>query len=82
MTVIVGRRGFLKGLAALVAAPAIVRAASIMPVRTPKLVVPAADFSTDSILIKSYARYAISWTDWRAVYSSFPTQHSALFEAA
>lgn len=35
------RRGLLAGLAAAVAAPAIVRAASIMPVRTPALLRPA-----------------------------------------
>jgi hypothetical protein len=32
----IGRRGFLVGLGSLLAAPAIVRAASLMPVKAPK----------------------------------------------
>jgi hypothetical protein len=35
--VVLGRRGFLLGLGAAIAAPAIVRAASLMPVRVPRL---------------------------------------------
>lgn len=34
------RRGFITGLVALVAAPAVVRVASLMPVSAPKLVTP------------------------------------------
>lgn len=34
------RRSLLTGLAALIAAPAVVRAESLMPVRAPKLIVP------------------------------------------
>jgi hypothetical protein len=37
MSVTLSRRGFIGGLAALVAAPAVVRAASLMPVSAPKL---------------------------------------------
>lgn len=33
---IIGRRGFIAGIGALIAAPAIVRASSLMPVRAPK----------------------------------------------
>ena len=38
------RRGFIAGLAALIAAPAIVRASSLMPIRTPKLIIPTPKF--------------------------------------
>jgi hypothetical protein len=34
---LIGRRSFLAGLGSLIAAPAVVRAASLMPVRAPKL---------------------------------------------
>jgi hypothetical protein len=48
------RRGLILGGACLVAAPAIVRASSLMPVKAEK-----------QILIKSYERYSFGWYDGR-----------------
>jgi hypothetical protein len=57
------RRGFLLGLGAALAAPAIVKAESLMKLWVP----PAADFSTDYLLIKSTERFAFGWADWRVM---------------
>jgi hypothetical protein len=52
------RRGFLLGLgAALVAAPAIVKATSIMPIKAPKLIVPAAPALETAYAIGDRALY-------------------------
>ena len=53
---IIGRRGFLAGLGALIAAPAIVRASVIMPVK-PMLFVPEPKIITDlTFQIEGYVR--------------------------
>ena len=78
---IVGRRGFLKGLAALVAVPAIVRATSLMPVKkaAEALGMNDAEFATSDLLVRGYERFSFSYVDWRGLYLSFPTQHDAVF---
>lgn len=51
------RRHLLRGMGALLAAPAIVRAASLMPVRS-----LACDFTTDAMTVVATERFI---TDWR-----------------
>lgn len=71
------RRGFLiGGFATLFAAPAIVRAASLMTVKR----IPGAvddEFTTGRLLLRSYERYSISYMDWRGTFGTFPTQYAA-----
>lgn len=58
------RRGFLAGIIAAAAAPAIVRVASIMPVK----VMPVdlmGDFTTDNLIVKATERYSLYHTDNR-----------------
>lgn len=45
------RRGFIAGLAGILAAPTIVRAASIMPVSVPKVapIIPFAEWAPDGV---------------------------------
>ena len=65
------RRGFLAGFAALLAAPAIVRAESLMKVVAPKLITPDdADFTTDDLEVRAYESFAISWHDWRGTWAA------------
>jgi|SRR5580658_2603149 hypothetical protein len=65
------RRGFLAGLGALLAAPAIVRAESIMRVATPKLITPDdAEFTTDNLKVRAYESFALGWHDWRGTWGS------------
>ena len=65
------RRGFITGLISLVAAPAIVRAGSLMPVKGDPLDWRkairdgmAGDFETDNLMVRAYERYATSYTVW------------------
>lgn len=61
------RRSFLVGLGALVAAPAIVRASGIMPVK-PMLILPEAKVITDlTFPIEGFARHAGWQTEWATV---------------
>jgi hypothetical protein len=55
------RRGFLSGIIALAAAPAIVRAGSLMPVK----VMPEewCDFTTANMTVKAYDRYAFGYRE-------------------
>lgn len=50
----ISRRGLI---GALIAAPAVVRASSLMPVKP----------FDDNLLLKSYERYLVGWEDWRGV---------------
>lgn len=62
------RRRFITGLISLVAAPAIVRAGSLMPIkvdvdwRAIMRAGMATDFPTDNLLVRAYERYATSYT--------------------
>lgn len=61
----VPRRRFLAGLGALIAAPAIVRVASIMPVKTPPLVYgrsPAMSALGDMRALQAMMSQRIPWT--------------------
>lgn len=77
---IASRRSFLFAAAGVIAAPAIVRAVSLMPVKalindllphptfigTP--ICPlVGDFSADNLIVRSTERYVIGYTDFRAV---------------
>jgi hypothetical protein len=31
------------------------------------------DFTTDTLLVKGYERYSLSYFNWRAIYGNFPT---------
>lgn len=48
------RRGFLGGIFAVAASPAIVRAASLMPVAAPKIIVPPTDIITPDQLFGEF----------------------------
>lgn len=77
---IASRRSFLIGLGALVAAPAIVRASVIMPVK-PMLILPEAKVITDlTFPIEGFARIAGWQTEWATVRSdgSFPKFNNRL----
>jgi hypothetical protein len=64
---ITSRRSFLVGLGALIAAPAIVRASVIMPVK-PMLILPEAKVITDlTFPIEGFARVAGWQTEWATV---------------
>lgn len=66
----VNRRRFLTGVGALIAAPAIVRASSLMPI----FVMPAGgDFTTDNLLIHATERYVWGYYDPNAF---FGTKHA------
>ena len=84
----ISRRNFLRGCAVLLAAPAIVRASSLMPVRVPRVdwgvalnsmahphndVFVPDDFSTDSFIVVAHERYAVQSIDWRCIFGTFPT---------
>lgn len=68
------RRGFLKGMLGLAAAPAIVRAESLMKIAAPKIIVPkekkiltlsalAADFDGDVVMDPALARKMFYWEE-------------------
>jgi hypothetical protein len=57
------RRRFLGGALSLIAAPAIVKIASIMPVKS------LADIDLDELLLDS-DRYLFGWADFRGIYGS------------
>jgi hypothetical protein len=64
------RRGFIRdGLVTLLAAPAIVRVASIMPVKT------LADLECfDPDILGFYNEYYLfGWSDWRGILGTYPT---------
>lgn len=65
---LLARRSFLTGLASALAAPAIVRAGSLMPVKAlkPELVYGwELNINTDTLLVKGYERYSQAWVDVR-----------------
>lgn len=55
---ITSRRGFLSGVGALLAAPAIVRVSALMPISTPKLL---DDFTTDNLRYRATERFRAGW---------------------
>ncbi len=74
------RRDFLRGLLA-VAAPAIVSAVNIMPVRA--LVkdwelVQAWEISTDNLLAEAHEQFSYGWVDVRGVFASHATNRDFL----
>ena len=38
------------------------------------------EFDTSALIVRAYERYSVSYADWRAAYSLFPTQYDAVFE--
>ena len=69
---IIGRRGFLGGILAACAAPAIVRIASIMPVKTlPEELALAGDFCTENLIVNATERYSIIYIDPRFAKSMY-----------
>lgn len=64
------RRGFLAGMASLLAAPAIVRASSLMQIVVPSQWVEpglySLEFSTDDLLVKGTERFSYGYWDIRA----------------
>ena len=74
------RRGFLRGAGALLAAPAIVRASSLMPVRVLAADVNEIAFTTDNLIVKCYERFQVgAWHGWANAYGSLPMQWPELF---
>lgn len=74
----IGRRGFIAGLASALAAPAIVSPSSLMKLWVPPplelneanlLATLEQAFSTSGLLIKCTERYASAWVDWRVLHS-------------
>ncbi len=76
------RRGFLFAAASFLAAPAIVRATSIMPVKS--FSTDVLDSSTDDLVVKSTERYAYGfigrglWLDLEAAYNDASARPSNL----
>ena len=50
------RRGFMRGILAAAVAPAIVRAASLMPISAPKIIVPSDKIITPQMDVETYFR--------------------------
>lgn len=69
------RRGFIRGLASLVAAPAVIRAAKLMPIS-----VVVDDFFVDSLLVKGTERYAFTYIPSRAYDLLFPGLRGVTFD--
>ena len=80
---ILSRRGFLAGLGAALAAPAVIRTPGLlMPVRsivpaiepllllTPPPLVMEYEFTTENLLAKMTKRYSCSWSDWRNTFGT------------
>lgn len=65
---ILSRRGFLSGLGAALAAPAIVKVASLMPIKAPPLVLVNgyADFDTAAAHVRATERFSASLGDFRS----------------
>lgn len=78
------RRSLLIGLSAAIAAPAIVRAASLMPVRAPALLRPALGLQQfEAYLLTRIAEaYALPWTGAAAEYAAVEQSrlHARLLE--
>lgn len=68
----ISRRAFLhNGLATLFAAPAIVKIASIMPVKSiPEEII---GMSVEEALQESWDRFHFGWADWRGIYGTSAT---------
>lgn len=62
------RRGFITGLASLIAAPAIVKPESLMKLWLP----PVADFDTSTMLYKSTERFVMGYYDQRWIEQIMP----------
>ncbi len=68
----IGRRGFLAGLAVALAAPAIIRTPGLlMPVKP-----PLDDFSTNNLLVRATMRHAFAWWDNRLENCALLTEKS------
>jgi len=65
----IARRNFLLGLGAAIAAPAIVRAGSLMPVKALPADLMATDLDVENLLPLAHERYAYAWLDSRAIYA-------------
>lgn len=78
------RRGFLAGLGALLAAPAIVRASSLMPVKMLAIDYDITDtgFTTENLIIRGYERFLIGWYDPSAVFGTAPYPSSVIRDPA
>lgn len=69
------RRGFITGLVALVAAPTIVRASSLMPIKVMKPLYPVMDFKVERIMVTAQSRtlsatYTVEFAqDLEAIYN-------------
>lgn len=67
------RRGFLGSVLSLLAAPAIVKIASIMPVKS------LADVDLEALALEVLERemngdhYLFGWSDWRGIYGNYTT---------
>ncbi len=59
--IVPSRRGFVAGLAALIAAPAIVRAGNIMPVRNYIVLGSVETWFIDPIELQAHCDYVIGW---------------------
>lgn len=65
---ILSRRGFLSGLGSALAAPAIVKVASLMPIKAPPLVLVGGydDFDTALAKVRATERFAFSQSSFKA----------------
>ena len=71
------RRGFITGLVGLVAAPAVIRVADLMPIKPykstiglhtiPELIEVGLDKATRLLLEEAYEQYSMSYNTWRSV---------------
>jgi len=63
------RRNFLKGAAAFVAAPAVIRIAEIMPIKKPlgNIVKLPVDWFADNLLVTASERFSFGYIDSRAL---------------
>ena len=72
------RRGFITGLVGLVAAPAVIRVADLMPIKAfhrpiglhsiPEIIDVGIDKATRLLLEEAYEQYSMSYKTWRSVY--------------
>jgi hypothetical protein len=67
---ILPRRKFLTGLFGLVAAPAVVKASSLMPVKS-----VVEDFTTDGLLVSATERYTYGYQEFGQTFYSVSNKH-------